>query len=290
MIITSHRHPIKDYLLIMIGTTLLAIAINTFFEPMQLVIGGVTGIAIIIKDISMHIVEGGIPLWVTNIVINIPLFVIAVFLKGKNFGGRSLFATLYLSFALFYTQGIPLVTHDILLTMVYGGILAGIGLGLVLAAFSTTGGTDLAASILQHYFKNFSVAQIMLVLDALIIIVGAFIFSPEQALYAIISIYITTKIIDSILEGIHFSKAAFIISAESDLIAKTIIEGLDRGVTGLSGHGMYSKVEKQVLLCVVSKKEIIKLKELVREIDKKAFVIVADVKEVLGEGFIEYQQ
>lgn len=286
--LTSKRNPIIDFTLIIIGATFLAAAINIFFEPLEMVTGGVTGLSIVIKDLTTNIVEGGIPLYISNIAINIPLFIIAFLIKGKDFGKRSFFATIYLSFALFYTQWLTPLTEDILLGSIFGGTLAGIGLGLVFMAFSTTGGTDLAASIIQNFVKHVSVAQLMLVLDAIIITLGFFNFGPEKTMYAIISVFITAKIIDAILEGIHFSKAAFIISDKYETISDEIMEKLDRGVTGLDGSGMYTKMSKKVLLCVVSKRQVVKLKELVRDIDKNAFVIVADVREVLGEGFIEY--
>ncbi|MCT4542489.1 MAG: YitT family protein [Vallitalea sp.] len=286
---TSNRKPYMDYIIIMIGITLLAIGLNMFFIPLDLVTGGVTGLAIIIKKLTQGIIPGGIEPWITNIIINIPLFLTAIFIKGKNFGGRSLFSTMFLSVALIYTSYLPAATNDILLGSVFGGALSGAGLGLVFSAYSTTGGTDLAASIIQHYIKHISVAQIMFLLDALIIISGYFIFGIEKAMYAIVAVFISAKVIDAILEGIHFSKAAFIISDYNEEISQEIMERLDRGVTGLQGSGKYSKKNKEVLLCVVSKKEIVKLKEIVREIDKSAFVIVADVKEVLGEGFIEYK-
>ncbi len=289
MEIRMKRHPVMDYFLIVLGTTILAIAINMVFDPLEMVTGGVTGLAIVIKSVTESWFQGGIPIYLTNMVINIPLFIIAVVLKGKNFGVRSLFATFYLSFALFYTRGLQPLTSDLLLGSVFGGTLAGIGIGLVFSAFSTTGGTDLAASILQHFMKHVSVAQIMMFLDAIIVILGLYIFDPEKTMYAIISIYISMNVIDGILEGLHFSKAAFIISDSSERIAKQIMKQLDRGVTGLSAEGKYTKDKKELLLCVVSKREIVQLKELVREIDKNAFVIVADVREVVGEGFVEYE-
>ncbi len=289
MEIRMKRHPVMDYFLIVLGTTILAIAINMVFDPLEMVTGGVTGLAIVIKFVTESWFQGGIPIYLTNMVINIPLFIIAVVLKGKNFGVRSLFATFYLSFALFYTRGLQPLTSDLLLGSVFGGTLAGIGIGLVFSAFSTTGGTDLAASILQHFMKHVSVAQIMMFLDAIIVILGLYIFDPEKTMYAIISIYISMNVIDGILEGLHFSKAAFIISDSSERIAKQIMKQLDRGVTGLSAEGKYTKDKKELLLCVVSKREIVQLKELVREIDKNAFVIVADVREVVGEGFVEYE-
>ena len=176
MEIRIKRHPIIDYLLIIIGTTILAISINMFFDPLEMVTGGVTGLAIIIKAVTENLIEGGVPIYLTNLLINVPLFIIAVILKGKNFGVRSLFATFYLSFALLYTDGLQPLTFDNLLGGVFGGVLAGVGLGLVFSAFSTTGGTDLAASIIQHFAKHISVAQIMLFLDALIVLLGLYIF------------------------------------------------------------------------------------------------------------------
>ena len=289
MEIKSHRHPMLDYLYIIVGTTLLAISINMFFDPLGLVTGGVTGLAIIIKAFTVDLVDGGFPIYITNLIINIPLFVVAIMIKGKNFGARSLFSTFYLSFALLYTSGLEPLTQDLLLGSIFGGVIAGVGLGLVFSAFATTGGTDLLASLVQHFLKHHSVARIMFIADGVIIFIGLTTFGVEKAMYAIIAIYISVQVIDAILEGIHFSKVAFIISERNNLIAPQVMENLNRGVTGLQGQGKFTNVSKEVLLCVVSKREIVKLKEIVRDIDLNAFVIVADVREVVGEGFIEYE-
>lgn len=290
MEVISHRKPIVDYILIIFGTTLLAFAINVFFEPLEMITGGITGIAIIVKQKTQDLVVGGIPLWLTNLVINIPLFITALIIKGKDFGVRTLFATIYLSFALFYTQWLPEVTSDFMLGSVFGGVIAGVGLGMVFSAFATTGGSDLGATIIQHFHKHISVANILLALDGLVICLGFFVFGAEKSMYAIVSVYITAKVIDAILEGLKFAKAAFIISNKEEIIAKTLLSRLDRGITGLHGQGMYTKASREVLLCVVSKKEIVTLKEIVKECDHNAFVIVADVREVLGEGFIEQKK
>ncbi len=286
----TKKELVKDYIYIIVGTTLLAIAINAFFEKQDLVTGGVTGLAIIVKTLTQPIWEGGIPLWVTNIAVNIPLFLIALSLRGKIFGVKTLFSTLYLSLALYLTQNITGPTQDFLLSSIFGGVISGVGLGLVFAGFATTGGTDLAASILHLYFSHISVGNLMFIIDGIIIGAGFFVFGGEKTMYAIIAVYITAKMMDGILEGIHFSKAVFIISEDSKQIAQDLMEILDRGVTALSGRGMYTSQDKDVLLCVVSKKQIAKLKEIVREIDERAFVIVADVREVLGEGFIEHRK
>ncbi len=288
MELISKRKKWVDYLYIIVGVLILSASINMVFAPFDMVIGGVTGLAIVIKHITQSMVDGGVPLWLSNILINIPLFFGAVVIKGRNFGTRSLFATGFLSFSLYITEGLPMLTDDLLLGTVFGGVMAGAGLGMVLSAFSTTGGTDLAASLIQHFFKHMSVARIMLALDWVIIAFGAMVFGVEKTLYAIISVFITARIIDAFLDGLHFSKAAFIISEKYAKISENIMEDLDRGVTGLNGEGMYSATQKNVLLCVVSKREIVRLKEIVRITDPKAFIIVTDVREVLGEGFKEY--
>lgn len=281
------RKPLWDYIRIIVGTTLLALSITIFFDPLGMVLGGVTGIAIIIKAITGGIVAGGIPIWISNLVINIPLFFVAIFVKGKSFGRKSFFATFYLSFALYFTQGIPLHTNDIILGSIFGGVLAGVGLGLVFSALATTGGTDLAASIIQHFVKYVSIAKIMLFLDATIILCGLFVFGAEKTMYAILSVYISVKVIDALLEGIYFAKAAFIITDHEEAVSKELLVKLERGLTGLNGEGMFTGSPKKVLLCVVSQRQIVQLKEIVKLIDPNAFVIVADVREVLGEGFIE---
>lgn len=281
------RKPIWDYVRIIIGTTLLALSITIFFDPLGMVLGGVTGIAIIVKSLTSGLISGGIPIWMTNLVINIPLFFLAILVKGKSFGRKSVFATFYLSFALYFTQGIPLHTNDIILGSIFGGALAGLGLGLVFSALATTGGTDLAASIIQHFLKYVSIAKIMLLLDGAIILSGLFVFGAEKTMYAILSVYISVKVIDALLEGIYFAKAAFIITDHEEQIAQELLVKLERGLTGLNGEGMFTGNPKKVLLCVVSQRQIVELKEIVKKIDPNAFVIVADVREVLGEGFIE---
>jgi len=277
---------LKDYLLIIIGVFLLAYSIVAFFQPHNMVTGGVSGLAVIIADYSVRWLGWEIPLWLTNLTFNIPLFVIGVFtLKGESIV-KSAFATLFFTVALFLVQFLPVPENDIVLATVFGGVVAGVGLGLVLRALATTGGTTLAGAILHDsLFKHISVAKLIFILDGAIIIVGLVAFGPVAAMYAIAAIYVSTKVMEAVLEGMHFAKAAFIISEESEIIADHVMANLERGVTELKGRGMYTKHDKNVLICVVSAKELIKLKQLVSEIDANAFVIVADVREVFGEGF-----
>ncbi|MGH4140206.1 YitT family protein [Clostridium sp.] len=287
MRIETKNENILNYIYIIIGSTILAAGVNMFLAKIRLVTGGLSGLAIIIQYITEKQYGRGIPLWLTNIVVNIPLIAIAIKLKGRKFVGKSVFAAAYLSFALFYTSFIPAPEVDVLLSSIFGGVFVGIGLGFVLRASASTGGTDLAANIIKVYLKNVPIAKIILVIDSTIIIIGAFVFGIEKAMYALISVYIVSKVIDSILEGINFSKAVFIISDNSKEIAEALLKDLKRGVTGINGTGMYTKGEKQVLFVVVGKNQLVPLQKMVKEIDAKAFITIADVREVLGEGFTE---
>lgn len=283
----TKKENIQNYIYIIIGTTILAAGVNMFFAKLKLVTGGLSGLAIVIQYITEKHYGRGIPLWFTNIAVNIPLLAVAIKLKGREFVGKSLFAAAYLSFALFYTSFIPAPEVDLLLASIFGGVFVGIGLGFVLRASASTGGTDLAANIIKVYLVNVPIAKIILVIDSTIILIGAFVFGVERAMYALISIYIVAKVIDSILEGINFSKAVFIISDHSKEIADRLMSDLKRGVTGINGTGMYTKGEKQVLFVVVGKNQLVPLQKMVKEIDNRAFITIADVREVLGEGFTE---
>ena len=189
---------------------------------------------------------------------------------------------------LYVIPNIPFVADDLLLVALYGGLVCGAGTGLVLLAVATTGGTDTLAALIQPLAPHYSIAQIMLVLDSLIVLAGLSTFGLHLALYAMIAIFVLTKISDGIIEGLKFSKSIYIISDHAEAIAQAIMTELSRGVTGLSVKGMYSGEPRQMLYCVVSKKEITQIKEIVAGFDRKAFVIVEDAREVLGEGFIEY--
>ena len=175
-----------------------------------------------------------------------------------------------------------------ILAAIFGGLLSGAGIGFVLRAKSTTGGTDMVSVLLQHkLFRHYSVVQIMQVLDGLIVLVGSAIFGLRLGMYAIVTIFIITKVSDALTEGVRYSRVAYIITDYKDQVSAAIMKDLNRGVTGIQAKGMYSNQEKCMLYCVVSKKEVVSLKDLVKEIDEKAFVIVTDAREVLGEGFIE---
>lgn len=284
----SKKSALWDYIFIIAGTGLLAASIQCLLDPVSLVTGGFTGLGIIIKEMTKGIVPGGMPLWLTNLMLNIPVFLIAYKVKGRGFILRTVVGTSLLSAWLYIIPVVDLSQGDYFLASVVGGAIAGVGIGLILLAKATTGGTDMVATILQHYMKHYSIVQIMQVLDAMIVLIGLYVFGVYAGMYSIIAILVLTKMSDTIMEGFKFSKAAFIITDKHNIVAKRILKELDRGVTGLYAKGMYSGEDKCMLYCVVSQKEIVAVKEIVAEVDPNAFVIVSDAREVLGEGFLEY--
>ena len=274
----------RDYILILIGASIMGFAIKNIYDPIGLVTGGASGVAIILKK------QFGVPLWLTNTAINIPLFAAAAKLKGWSFIKRTLLATVTLSVSLYVIPEMPFLMDDLFLTALFGGLITGAGAGIVFACQATTGGTDMLAAIIRRWLPHYTLAQILQVLDAVIVLIGAGIFGVTYALYALIAIYAVSKVSDGIIEGMKYSKVAYIISDKSKEIAAAILKEMDRGVTALDARGMYSGNRKDVLFCVVSRKEIAQLKELIVGHDAQAFVIVSDAREVLGEGFIEYRQ
>ena len=286
-LVNGKRSQLLEYLMIIAGTGLMALAINSVFDASGMVTGGFSGIAIIIKAGSQGIIDGGIPLWVTNMGLNIPLFLIGWKINGFSFVKKALIGEIALSTWLAIEPVWNLAGNDLLLAALYGGVIQGVGIGLVFLGGGTTGGTDMMAAIIQKYLQQYSIAQIMQVIDAGVVLVGMYVFGIQRALYAIIAVYLVTKVSDSLIEGLKFSKQTFIITEKPDEVARVIMEDLDRGATGICGKGMYSGQEKTIIFCVVNKKEIVKLKELVDDIDPNAFVIVSDAREVHGEGFIE---
>jgi uncharacterized membrane-anchored protein YitT (DUF2179 family) len=284
------KSEVKNYFFIALGTALMAVAINSIYDPMKLVTGGFSGLAIVLKTVTEPIAAGGIPLWLTNAILNVPLFLIGIKVMGMRLLAKSLWGTVMLSLWLYVLPAYPLIPDDLVLAALFGGTIMGIGIGFVFRGQGTTGGTDMVSALIQRKLRHYSIAQIMMAVDGLIVIMGAWVFGLNLALYAIIAIFVTTKITDGLLEGLNYSKIAFIITDSYDAVAVKIMDEIERGVTGITAKGMYSNAEKQMLFCVVSKKEIVPLKELVAQTDEKAFVIVCDAREVLGEGFIQPEQ
>ncbi len=279
------RPVFMKYVYIVVGTGIVSFAIKCIYEPNSLVVGGFSGLAIIIKSLTEGIIPGGVPLWFTNIALNLPVFLAALKVKGKNFIGKTLFSTIMVSFWLGVIPSVSFIENNILLAAIFGGALQGVGMGLVFLTKATTGGTDMVGAIIQNYLRQFSVAKIMMVIDAVIVIAGGYVFGIERALYAIITIVVVNRIADAIIEGIKFAKAAYIITDKYEEVSDAIMHKVDRGLTGIYAKGMYTGTDRYLLFCVVTKKELVHLKELVGKIDENAFIIVSDAREVMGEGF-----
>ena len=276
-----------DYLYITTGVLLLGFAIIAFWRPHNLVTGGISGLAIIIFYYTAELGFGiPIPIWASNLVLNIPLFIIGFKVVPRDYFYRSLYGYLALTAALYGMWFLPEIPSDLLTSAVFGGVVGGVGISFILRARATTGGSTLITAILHRWaFPHVSMAKILFFVDSTIVLAGLLVFGPIFAMYAVIAVFVTTKVTDAVIEGLTFSKAAFIISQKSDEIAEKITTDMERGVTEVFCRGRYSKQEQTMLLCVVPVKEIVTLKQLVYSIDEKAFVIVTDVREVLGEGF-----
>lgn len=287
---------IKVYLVITFGAAITALAINIFLVPYKIAPGGLSGLATVIFYLS----GGKLPVGTTMLVINIPLFFMGYKFIGRHFFVRTLYGTIVLSVIIDLTENYmaelakkllvneagSATTPDILLYSIIGGFLSGIGLGLVLKMEATTGGTELAAKLLNRPVRNLTIGQILLAIDALIIAFAIVAFNSVLiGLYSLVSLFITTKVIDAMVEGVDYARAVLIISGKQEEISDKIIREMDRGVTELKGRGVYSGKDKNVLLCVLSRSEIPHLKEIVHSLDMNAFMILADVREVLGEGF-----
>ena len=277
----------RKLLVTILGTFIMAAAVNLVYEPMGMVVGGVSGFSIVLKELTEDVIKGGIPVWLTTALINIPLLFIAIKVKGIDFVKKTLFATISFTIALYIVPSYDIANKDCLLAALFGGLLTGAGLGLVFRNGGSTGGTDLIGLIINHFYPHYSAAKLLLMIDSLVIILGAYMFGINMAMYSIITAYITSKIIDSILEGMQFAKLAYIISDDYEHVSQHVMEKLDRGATFIQAQGGYTKKEKRMLMCVVSNKQIVKLKELVAQIDPNAFIIISDAREVLGQGFIE---
>lgn len=273
----------------LVGTTLMALAINIVYDPMGMVPGGFSGASILLAHLSGGMVKGGIPVWLFNVLLNIPVFLWGLFIRGREFIVKSLITNLMFSTMLYLIPIQPVAQKDYFLAAIMGGVLTGSGIGLVFSAGYSTGGTDLLSSLIQKYLPHYPVAKLLFVLDAVVILAGAAYFGIDKAIYAAVSVYLTTQIMDGILAGLNVSKQVMIISAQYDQISRDIISQMDRGVTQLSAKGGYSRSDRPALLCIVGRRQVAKLLRIVKDRDSAAFVIITDVREVLGEGFGQIQ-
>jgi len=276
------RKTIIEYLFIVCGALIQALSMRMFLIPAQLVSGGISGISQIINHFT------GWPIGVMVLIGNLPLFVLGwQYLGGARFAKRTALAIILFSlFTDLLGFFIPPegVTDDLLLDCLYGGVLLGIGLGMVYRGQGTSGGSDILARILNHRL-NISISQAYLVVDTVVVLAGGFAFSWVNALYALMVIYISGLAAEAVSEGSGIFRTALIITAYPEQVAKNIMAVMERGVTILPGIGAYTGSERPVLYCVITRAEVNPLKEIVREADPKAFMVIGQAHEALGEGF-----
>ena len=277
---------VKSYVVITLGSLLYALAYNIFYAPNLVAMGGLTGLGQV-----LNAVIPALPVGTTVFVMNVPLF----FLGWKFIGGHLLVSSLYaMTFSSFAIDVLDMIYQfppmDTMLAAIFGGALLGAGIGLVFSKGATTGGTDLIARLLKLKFAWLPMGTLVLIPDFIVIVLAALAFGKvESALYGLVSLFITTKVMDMVLYGLDSSKVAYIISDSCKEITDAVM-AMDRGATILHGEGAYSGDEKKVLMVAFKQKEIVPLKEKVNEIDPHAFLIVCDAHDVLGEGFRTYSK
>lgn len=271
----------KSYFTVLSGAVIVSLGVNLFLVPNKIAAGGVTGLATVIYYLS------GMPVGMVMLLLNIPLFLLGIRILGRSFGVKTLFATIALSLAIdLLSPFLNALTDDLLLASIFGGLFVGFGLGLVLKQDASTGGTDLGAKVLHKLIPYISVGQFLLIIDALVVITAALVFhNYELGLYATITLFITSRVIDTVIVGVNYTKAVHIISDKSEEISRKMVLEMNHGMTSLKGKGMYTGNEKNVLLCIIRRRELPHFKAVVSQIDKNAFIFVTDVREVLGEGF-----
>lgn len=222
----------------------------------------------------------------TIIALNIPLFIITIFKLGKPFLVKTIIGTVSLSVFIDLLDKLEPLTSDRFLSCIYGGIILGIGTAIILKSNSSTGGTDLVSNIVRKYNRNIKMGQVIIIMDIIIIGINVLFFGElEIGLYSAIAMYLEGKLIDIIFEGIYFTKLVIIISNKNDEIAKEIESKVERGATGLYGKGMYTNEDKLVLMCVASRKDVVKVKRIAQKIDSRCFIVISNAREVYGEGF-----
>ncbi len=272
------KEEIKSIAYILSGLLVCALAYRMFLVPNDVAAGGFTGIGQLVNALT------GMQVGTVALILNVPLFALSMRSLGLKFGIKSFIASSLLSVFIDYLP-IGAATENVLLAAVFGGVVGGIGFGLILRGSATTGGSDMLATLIHSHVPAIKVGLLIFLVDAAVIVASAFVFSPEQAMYALISVSIMNYTLDYVLEGFNRATAYLVVSAHSEAIARKIMDEMERGVTGLHGKGMYSGQEREVLLCVVNRFESMQLRKIVVSCDPKAFMIAISASEVLGEGF-----
>ena len=284
---TTFSRMVRDYAWITLGAALYSLSFDWFYVPNQIGFGGLTALGMILNYLSP-----AIPIGMVVLILNIPLFL----LGWKFLGGHTLVSSLFAMTATSMLVDLIAAMYtfpsmDPMLAAIFGGVSLGVSLGMIFSKGATTGGTDLTARLLKLPFAWLPMGKLMLAVDlTMLLAVSAVFRSLESAMYGIISLYISTLVMDGVLYGMDRSKVAYIVTARPQEVAAEIDRQMDRGATFLHGEGSFSREEKLVLMCAFKQKQIVPLKALVHELDPEAFLIVCNAHEVLGQGFRRYQK
>jgi len=271
---------IFEILQIIIGTFFMAVGVSLFLLPNQLSAGGFSGIATIFYYLL------NLPMGLTIILLNVPLFILALVKKGREFLAKGLIGTVFLSLFIDFLDKFQALTMDRLLACIYGGIIIGIGTSIILKAEASTGGTDMLAYIIREYKPNYRTGNLIVITDIVIVILNVIFFNQiEVGLYSAIAIYVMGKVIDIIFEGVYFTKIIYIVSDRYMDISSTIVEHVGRGITGIYAKGMYTNEDKIMLWCVASRNEAMRIKQISKKIDPMSFIVIQNAREAIGIGF-----
>jgi len=271
---------LADILFIMLGAFIFALAVNLFVIPNELGEGGVTGITIILYYLFQW--SPGL----VNLIFNAILLVVGYKFLDKTTTYYTIIAVLFNSLFLHLTESWSIASNELMINAIFGGVFAGVGIGLIVRVGGTTAGTVILARIANKYL-DWSVSYALLFFDLIVAFSSYFIIGAEKLMFTIVLLFVGTKVMEFIIEGLNPKKAVTIISNEQDKIAEQVNVVMDRGVTVLSGHGYYTKTPKEILYIVISKQEVSTLKKIVRATDKDAFITIHDVRDVFGEGFLD---
>lgn len=267
-----------DYVQIIIGATFVGLAFNIFLLPSRIAAGGISGVSTILYELFGY--NPAVVQWV----INIPLIVLGLVLAGKEFSAKTVVGTFFVPFVIFMTHNINLSVDNPLLSSIYGGIMLGIGLGIVYRGNGSTGGTALIAQLLKKY-TGISSGFSQLIVDGVVVVTSAFVFNFELALYALMSIYVTSKVIDFVQLQTSPTKLVLIITEHEEKIQAVIQNEIDRGLTKVKSTGGFSNNDKTMIFCVVEQSEAVYLKKLLQTAEPSSFVIFLNASEILGTGF-----
>lgn len=278
---TKAKEFLKNNAVWILGCSLYAIGVNSFSIPNSIAQSGVTGIAVV----ANHLLHW--PVGTVNLVLNIPLLILMWLFIGKKSVAKTLWVTVLLSTALdIFSLFMPAYTGDKILASLFCGLLQGAGLGLIMITGATSGGTDIVGKLVHKRWPHITIGTVVMIADALVVALGMLVFrSIESGLYAIIMIFVSTKVIDTLIYGTGNGKMLMIVTDKADEVSQAIVHSSPRGVSILPAKGAYTGNEKNVLLCVARKHEISGILKTVKSVDDKTFIIVSEANEILGEGF-----